>query len=108
MYQNPSLLTSHPLPKVIPLQWRSPHTSLPSTLFFAVLFWRYLWMVAVWCFLFYFFYLTFLVLFDFMRPLLYPSFFSPSFLTYLLERSSDGTNGGQRLFCDAMHCWLKH
>lgn len=96
MYQIPSLLTSHPLPKVIPFQWRSPHTTLPSTLFFAVLFSKYLWMVSV-CFVFFF-----------MRPLLHPSLFSPSFLTYLLERSSDGTNGGQRLFCDAMHCWLKH
>lgn len=103
MYQNPSVLTSQPFPKVIPLQWRSPPTTVPSTLCFNVLFSKYLWMVAVSVFCFVFF-----VLFDFMRPLLHPSLFGPSFLTYLLERSSDGTNGGQRLFCDAVHCWLKH
>lgn len=58
MYQIPSLLTSHPLPKVIPLQWRSPHTTLPSTLFFAVLLSKYLWMVA------FFFFFTLCALFS--------------------------------------------
>lgn len=58
MYQIPSLLTSHPHPKVIPFQWRSPHTTLPSTLFFAVLFSKYLWMVSV-CFYFIFIFIFF-------------------------------------------------
>lgn len=51
MYQNPSLLTSHLFPKVIPFPVR-----LPSTLFFAVLFSKDLWWL--------FFFKNFLVLFS--------------------------------------------
>lgn len=85
MYQTPSLLTS---PKGNSL----PRTTLPSTLFFAVLFSKDLWWL-----LDFFFVLFLCALFS-----THLSSALPSFLTYLLERSSDGTNGVKG--CSVMLC----